>query len=119
MDKLVKTFPPQPFPFTANVLLHNSMNAFAVPGGYVFVHTGLIMQLEHESELAGVLAHELAHVTQRHIASRMERARPVTAARTSWARSRRPARRRAGHRRDDGREHGRRAGRHAQLQPHG
>lgn len=80
VDKLVKTFPPQPFPFTANVLLHNSMNAFAVPGGYVFVHTGLIMQLEHESELAGVLAHELAHVTQRHIASRMERAQTVTAA---------------------------------------
>lgn len=80
VDRLSKTFPPQPFPFVANVLLHNSMNAFAVPGGYVFVHTGLIMQLEHESELAGVLAHELAHVTQRHIATRMERAQTVTAA---------------------------------------
>ena len=45
VDRLSKTFPPQPFPFTANVLLHNSMNAFAVPGGSVFVHTGLIMQL--------------------------------------------------------------------------
>lgn len=72
VDRLSKTFPPQPFPFTANVLLHNSMNAFAVPGGSVFVHTGLIMQLDHESELAGVLGHELAHVTQRHIATRME-----------------------------------------------
>ncbi len=80
VDRLSKTFPPQPFPFQANVLLHNSMNAFAVPGGYVFVHTGLIMQLEHESELAGVLAHELAHVTQRHIAMRMERSKAITLA---------------------------------------
>lgn len=80
VDRLSKSFPPQPFPFVANVLLHNSMNAFAVPGGYVFVHTGLIMQLDHESELAGVLAHELAHVTQRHIATRMERAQAVTLA---------------------------------------
>ena len=80
VDRLSKTFPPQPFSFVANVLLHNSMNAFAVPGGYVFVHTGLIMQLDHESELAGVLAHELAHVTQRHIATRMERAQAVTLA---------------------------------------
>lgn len=80
VDRLASAFPAQPFPFTANVLLHNSMNAFAVPGGQVFVHTGLIMQLEHESELAGVLAHELAHVTQRHIATRMERAQAVTVA---------------------------------------
>lgn len=80
VDRLSAAFPPQPFPFAANVLQHNSMNAFAVPGGYVFVHTGLIMQLEHESELAGVLAHELAHVTQRHIASRVERAQGVTLA---------------------------------------
>ncbi len=80
VDRLASTFPPQPFSFRANVLLHNSMNAFAVPGGSVFVHTGLIMQLEHESELAGVLAHELAHVTQRHIATRMERSQAVTLA---------------------------------------
>lgn len=80
VDRLAKTFPPQPFPFQANVLLHNTMNAFAVPGGYVFVHTGLITQMEHESELAGVLAHELAHVTQRHIATRIERSQAITIA---------------------------------------
>ena len=80
VNRLSGAFPSQPFPFNANVLLHNSMNAFAVPGGYVFVHTGLLMQMEHESELAGVLAHELAHVTQRHIATRMERAQAVTLA---------------------------------------
>ena len=80
VDRLVAVLPPQPFEFKTDVLLHNSMNAFAVPGGYVFVHTGLIMQLDHESELAGVLAHELAHVTQRHIAHRIDRSRYTTLA---------------------------------------
>jgi len=46
----------------------NTLNAFALPGGYIGVHTGLIQAAQTESELAGVLAHEIAHVTQRHIA---------------------------------------------------
>lgn len=45
-----------------------TINAFALPGGFVGVHTGLLMAAESESELASVLAHEIAHVTQRHIA---------------------------------------------------
>ena len=45
-----------------------SINAFAMPGGFVGVHTGLITTAETESELASVLAHEVSHVTQRHIA---------------------------------------------------
>ncbi len=45
-----------------------SINAFALPGGYVGVHTGLVSAARNESELAGVLAHEIAHVTQSHIA---------------------------------------------------
>ena len=45
-----------------------SINAFALPGGYIGVHTGLISAARNESELAGVLAHEIAHVTQHHIA---------------------------------------------------
>lgn len=73
VDRLLAQVPPQPFDFNTNVLLHNSLNAFASPGGYIFVHTGLIMQVDHESELAGVLAHELAHSTQRHIASRIQK----------------------------------------------
>ena len=43
------------------------INAFAVPGGYIGVHTGLILAARNESELAGVLAHEITHITQRHI----------------------------------------------------
>lgn len=45
-----------------------SINAFALPGGFIGVHTGLIELTRNESELASVLAHEIAHVTQRHIA---------------------------------------------------
>ncbi|MGH8677769.1 MAG: M48 family metalloprotease [Burkholderiales bacterium] len=45
-----------------------SVNAFALPGGFVGVHTGLIVTAQSESELASVLGHEIAHVTQRHIA---------------------------------------------------
>jgi predicted Zn-dependent protease len=47
-----------------------SINAFALPGGYIGVHTGLILSAESESELAGVLAHEIAHISQEHL-SRM------------------------------------------------
>ncbi len=44
------------------------INAFALPGGYIGVHTGLLLAAQSESELAGVMAHEIAHITQRHIA---------------------------------------------------
>jgi beta-barrel assembly-enhancing protease len=46
----------------------NSINAFALPGGFIGVHTGLILRTNAESELAGVMAHEVGHVIQRHIA---------------------------------------------------
>src|SRR6185503_4487280 len=45
-----------------------SINAFAMPGGFIGVHTGLITATDNESEIASVLSHEMAHVTQRHIA---------------------------------------------------
>ena len=46
----------------------NAINAFALPGGFIGVNSGLLLASERESEVAGVLAHEVAHVTQRHIA---------------------------------------------------
>ena len=50
-------------------LIHDpAINAFALPGGFIGVNTGLILTAQAESELAGVLAHEISHVTQRHIA---------------------------------------------------
>jgi len=54
--------------FTFFVIDDPNINAFALPGGYIGVHTGLIDASRNENELAGVLAHEVAHVTQRHIA---------------------------------------------------
>jgi predicted Zn-dependent protease len=46
----------------------NTINAFALPGGFIGVNSGLLLETNNESELAGVIAHEIAHVTQRHIA---------------------------------------------------
>jgi beta-barrel assembly-enhancing protease len=46
----------------------NSINAFALPGGFIGIHSGLLLLTEDESELAAVMAHEIGHVTQRHIA---------------------------------------------------
>lgn len=56
------------------------INAFAMPGGYIGVHTGLLMVAQSESELAGVLAHEISHVTQRHIARQMYKEKQVSIA---------------------------------------
>jgi predicted Zn-dependent protease len=49
-----------------------SLNAFALPGGFIGLHTGLILRTDSESELAGVVAHEIGHVVQRHIARAVE-----------------------------------------------
>ncbi len=50
------------------VISDPAVNAFAIPGGYIGIHSGLVTTTESESELASVVAHEIAHVTQRHIA---------------------------------------------------
>jgi beta-barrel assembly-enhancing protease len=50
------------------VIKDPTINAFAVPGGYIFIHQGLFLATSSESELASVMAHEIAHVTQHHIA---------------------------------------------------
>ena len=54
--------------YTFYLVEDNSLNAFAVPGGHITVHTGLITRTRHEAELASVIAHEIAHITQSHIA---------------------------------------------------
>ncbi len=53
-------------PFTIKVIDSDGVNAFALPGGFFFVNSGLILEAESEAELAGVMAHEIAHVTARH-----------------------------------------------------
>lgn len=54
------------------VIAEQSVNAFAIPGGYIGIHSGLMTTAEKESELAGVVAHEIAHVTQNHLARIIE-----------------------------------------------
>ncbi|WP_415891070.1 M48 family metalloprotease [Neptuniibacter sp. SY11_33] len=53
-------------PWTFSVIRDDSFNAFATPGGFIYITTGTLEQLQSEAELAGVLAHEIAHVVQKH-----------------------------------------------------
>ena len=54
------------FPYSFKVVADNSVNAFALPGGSAFIHTGLIAKAENEAQIAAVLAHEISHVALRH-----------------------------------------------------
>jgi len=58
-------------PLTVKVIDDPSLNAFALPGGFLYVNTGLIMAAEEEDQVAGVIGHEIAHVAARHWASQM------------------------------------------------
>src|SRR6266571_2466521 len=53
-------------PFTIKVIDSDAVNAFALPGGFFYVNSGLVLRAQEESELAGVMAHEISHVTARH-----------------------------------------------------
>ncbi|HSS63408.1 MAG TPA: M48 family metalloprotease [Gammaproteobacteria bacterium] len=66
--RLVSQSDSQHFGFTFFVVEDGSINAFAAPGGYIGINSGLVTASDSESEVASVLAHEIAHVTQRHIA---------------------------------------------------
>ena len=61
-------------PFTIKVVDSDELNAFALPGGFFYVNAGLILAAEDEAELAGVMAHEIAHVAARHATRQMTRA---------------------------------------------
>ncbi|MEO5926089.1 MAG: M48 family metallopeptidase [Bryobacteraceae bacterium] len=65
------------YPYTFEVINDPSINAFALPGGPMFVHTGLLASLDNESQLAGVLAHEMSHVSLRHGTSNVSKANLV------------------------------------------
>lgn len=54
------------FPYSFKIVSEDSINAFALPGGPMFIHTGLIKAVENEAQLAGVMAHEISHVALRH-----------------------------------------------------
>ncbi len=60
-------------PFTIKVVDSDEINAFALPGGFFYVNSGLILAADDEAELAGVMAHEIAHVAARHATRQMTR----------------------------------------------
>ena len=69
-----------PFEFRFYVINELDPNAFAIPGGYIFINTGLIVLADNEQEIAGVLAHEISHVTQRHVAQMIEKSKRLSIA---------------------------------------
>jgi predicted Zn-dependent protease len=68
------------FEFKFYLIRASEANAFAVPGGYIFVTTGLLVLAEDEHEVAGVLGHEIGHVMERHVAQMFERSKRLSIA---------------------------------------
>ena len=66
-----------PFDFQFNIVNSSAINAFATPGGYIYVFRGLIVLAENESELASVMAHEIAHANRRHINDIIEKSQKL------------------------------------------
>jgi len=62
------------YPFKFKVIKDDSLNAFALPGGFIYIHSGLIAKIDNEAQLAAVIGHEIGHVTYRHAASRISAA---------------------------------------------
>ena len=73
-QKLAKTRQANAYPYYFKLVNEDSINAFALPGGPMFVHTGLIKAADNEGQVAGVLGHEMSHVALRHGAAQMGRA---------------------------------------------
>ncbi len=69
-ERILRAAGPQPFAYQFYVVEDDDINAFALPGGQIAVHTGTILRASNVSELAGVIAHEVGHVAKRHIAKR-------------------------------------------------
>ncbi|MEW6302968.1 MAG: M48 family metallopeptidase [Verrucomicrobiota bacterium] len=63
---LLAGIPDSPYQFQFHIVEDRTLNAFAIPGGHVVIHSGLLLAAEKPEEVAGVLAHEMAHVTRRH-----------------------------------------------------
>lgn len=69
-----------PFNFNFYIINSSAINAFATPGGYIYINKGLILAAENEAELAGVIAHEIGHANARHIASIIEKSQKLNMA---------------------------------------
>ena len=79
-NRVLKTMEAQPFNFQFFILNIPEINAFSVPGGKIFVNSGLVLLVENEDELAGVIAHEIGHSVARHVAKRSEKGQKISLA---------------------------------------
>ncbi len=76
-NKILAVMPPQPFQYHFHVIKEYTYNAFAGPGGQVFINSGLFEALNSEEEIAGILAHEISHVACRHVSEQIERSKKI------------------------------------------
>lgn len=76
--KIVNGLPSRSFEYEFYVIQSSDYNAFAIPGGKIFIHSGLMEAMTDESELVGILGHEIAHVVCRHISERIDRGPKLT-----------------------------------------
>ncbi|MEM1173138.1 MAG: M48 family metallopeptidase [Cyanobacteria bacterium P01_H01_bin.35] len=72
-QRLVAASPRPDIPYTFQVVEDDSINAFATMGGFVYIHTGLMKAADNEAELASVVSHEIAHITERHAVKQLRR----------------------------------------------
>lgn len=79
-NKILAHVPPQPFKYHFYVIKENTYNAFASPAGHIFINSGLFAAMDDESEIAGIIAHEIAHVVCRHISQRIEASKKISMA---------------------------------------
>jgi beta-barrel assembly-enhancing protease len=76
-QKILSEMQPQPFAYRFYIIDQEIYNAFAGPGGNIFINSGLIEAMDSEDELAGILAHEITHVAARHISQKIDRSSKI------------------------------------------
>lgn len=72
-QKLAQNVGDSPFSYSFKIIDEDEINAFALPGGYIFLYRGLLENVDNEAQLAGVLAHEMGHVEARHATERISK----------------------------------------------
>ena len=72
-NNILSGLPTQPFKYHFYIVKEHVYNAFATPAGHIFINSGLLEAFDNEEELAGILAHEIAHVVSRHISQNVDR----------------------------------------------
>lgn len=77
-ERIHATTPQANLPYTFDIVNDPNINAFSLPGGHIYVNSGLIAQADHADMLASVLAHEIAHVTQRHVVKQIQQQQEIS-----------------------------------------